>query len=247
MAVSSEHSYRILICHPDSTVLQDVGAALREAGFFVVTTHHARQAVDRMASVLFDLVILAEEAEPIGQHSLVHHMRMFNGRVPIAVLGSRAQRTDRSEAGIPVDAELGDDDQVDYFLPFPFTPEAVVNLAKAALVQLNRETEKKQRAVRAVGGLVVDPKRKQVAVDGKTVPLTPSEYNILSFLMSDPGTVYSAEDIYRAVWQQEPLNSNNVVTVHICHIREKIEVNPKCPTYLKVLWGKGYYIDPQAN
>ncbi|MBR6381642.1 MAG: response regulator transcription factor, partial [Lachnospiraceae bacterium] len=97
----------------------------------------------------------------------------------------------------------------------------------------------------ACGGLVIDDDAKTVTVDGEPAKLTPIEYQILLLLMKNAGTVFSTEDIYRSIWNEDPLGAENTVAVHIRHIREKIEINPRDPRYLKVVWGVGYKVEKQ--
>ena len=98
-----------------------------------------------------------------------------------------------------------------------------------------------------VGGVLLDNSAKRVTVDGEEISLTPREFDILHFLMKNVGTVFSPREIYKKVWQEEPIGAENAVAVHIRHIREKIEINPAEPRYLKVVWGRGYKIENQGG
>ena len=103
--------------------------------------------------------------------------------------------------------------------------------------------QKKKANVYRTGGLEIDDDRKEVTVDGDVVKLTPIEYRILLFLVQNQGRVFSINQIYESIWEEEAIAADNTVAVHICHIREKIEINPKEPRYLKVVWGLGYKVD----
>ena len=103
-----------------------------------------------------------------------------------------------------------------------------------------------EKNIFTVGGLVIDDNLKRVTVDGKDVKLTPTEYKILKFLTENKGVVYSIEQIYESIWQEECYEADNIIAVHIRHIREKIEINPKEPQYLKVIWGIGYKIEKEV-
>ena len=94
-----------------------------------------------------------------------------------------------------------------------------------------------------IGGIELDDEKKQLTVDGDLVSLTPKEYDILKLLLSHPGKVYSPQEIYRTVWQEDPFSSENTVAVHVRHLREKIEIDPRNPRYLKLVWGQGYKIE----
>ena len=102
-------------------------------------------------------------------------------------------------------------------------------------------------AVLKIGGVELDDRAKTVSVDGESVSLTPKEYDILHFLMQNPGRVFSPSEIYRQVWDELPLNADNALAVHIRHIREKIEISPADPRYLKVVWGKGYKMEADTK
>ena len=94
-----------------------------------------------------------------------------------------------------------------------------------------------------IGGIELDDEKKQLTVDGETVSVTPKEFDILKLLMSHPGKVYSPQEIYRSVWKEDPLCSENTVAVHVRHLREKIEIDPRNPRYLKLVWGQGYKME----
>lgn len=127
----------------------------------------------------------------------------------------------------------------------PFNPLELVARVKSQLrryTQLGAMAEKKANVYRT-GGLEIDDDRKEVTVDGDVVKLTPIEYRILLFLLQNQGRVFSINQIYESIWEKEAIAADNTVAVHIRHIREKIEINPKEPRYLKVVWGLGYKVD----
>ena len=137
--------------------------------------------------------------------------------------------------------ELGADDYVEK----PFNPLELVARVKSQLrryTQLGNAAEN-DASVYTVGGLSINDDLKEVTVDGETVKLTPIEYNILLLLVKNQGKVFSINQIYESIWNEDAIGADNTVAVHIRHIREKIEINPKEPRYLKVVWGVGYKID----
>jgi DNA-binding response OmpR family regulator len=141
----------------------------------------------------------------------------------------------------------------DDYVTKPFNPLELVARVKSQLrryTTLNREPSETahESQVITIGGLVLDDTAKQVSVDGEDVRVTPIEYAILKYLMEHAGMVFSTTQIYEQIWQEDALGADNIVAVHIRHIREKIEINPKEPRYLKVVWGQGYKIEkPKAG
>ena len=132
----------------------------------------------------------------------------------------------------------------DDYITKPFNPLEVIARVKA---QLRRYAyfggmEKKEDVV-SVGGLELDDKGKNVTLNGETVPLTPTEYEIMKLFLQNPGKVFSSKDIYSTVWSSDPMGAEGTIAVHIRHLREKIEIDPANPRYLKVVWGKGYKLE----
>ena len=147
--------------------------------------------------------------------------------------------------GAEYDKVMGLDAGADDYVTKPFNPLELVARVKS---QLRRYTQfgsvsYKQGNVYETGGLVIDDDRKEVSVDGELVKLTPIEYGILLFLVKNKGMVFSISQIYENIWNEEAIAADNTVAVHIRHIREKIEINPKEPRYLKVVWGLGYKVE----
>ncbi|MBR4454734.1 MAG: response regulator transcription factor, partial [Solobacterium sp.] len=142
------------------------------------------------------------------------------------------------------DKILGLDIGADDYITKPFNPPEVIARVRS---QLRRYTKLGGQTVEpdvyTIGSIELDDKRKRVTADGEEVSLTPYEYGILKFLMRNPGRVFSSREIYREVWNEDPLGSEGVVAVHIRHLREKIEIDPGEPRYLKVVWGQGYMME----
>ena len=158
--------------------------------------------------------------------------------IPIIVLSAKTQDTDKI-----LGLNLGADD----YVAKPFNPLELIARVKS---QIRRYTNfgsaaeaQSPEKVYSTGGLVINDDRKEVTVDGEPVKLTRIEYNILLFLVQNKGKVFSIDQIYEQIWQEEAFGADNTVTVHIRHIREKIEIDPKNPKYLKVIWGIGYKVE----
>ena len=156
--------------------------------------------------------------------------------LPIIILSAKSEDADKI-----LGLNVGADD----YVTKPFNPLELVARVKSQLrryTQLGAMTEKKEN-IYETGGLMIDDDRKEVTVDGESVKLTPIEYRILLFLVQNQGRVFSINQIYENIWNEEAIAADNTVAVHIRHIREKIEINPKEPRYLKVVWGLGYKVE----
>ena len=158
--------------------------------------------------------------------------------MPIIILSAKSEDADKI-----LGLNVGADD----YMTKPFNPLELTARVKSQLrryTQLGSTIDKSNQAVYAVGGLSIDDEQKEVTVDGEPVRLTPIEYKILLLLAKNPGRVFSSEEIYERVWQEKAINTDTIM-VHVRNIREKIEIDPKNPKYLKVVWGVGYKIEKQ--
>ena len=155
--------------------------------------------------------------------------------IPVIMLSAKSEDIDKING-----LNTGADD----YITKPFNPVELIARVNALIRRYTKlgAIEEKSNLIQT-GDLTIDDELKKVVVDGKEVKLTPTEYNILKFLTKNKGKVYSIEDIYTHIWQEECFSAENIIAVHIRHIREKIEINPKEPTYLKVIWGIGYKIE----
>ena len=157
--------------------------------------------------------------------------------VPIIILSAKSEDSDKI-----LGLNIGADD----YVTKPFNPLELVARVKSQLRRYNElggTSQEQKEKVYEVGGLRINDDLKEVTVDGELVKLTPIEYNILLLLLKNQGRVFSINQIYESIWNEEAIGADNTVAVHISHIREKIEINPKDPRYLKVVWGVGYKID----
>ena len=168
-----------------------------------------------------------------GITSMAHIREDSN--VPVIMLTAKSEDTDKI-----LGLEVGADD----YVTKPFNPVELLARVKSQLrryMLLGGGCEKSDRLV--IGGIELDDKSKQVMLDGVLMSLTPTEYDILKLLMENPGKVFSTKEIYRAVWNADPMGAEGSVAVHIRHLREKIEINPSDPRYIKVIWGRGYMVE----
>ncbi len=157
--------------------------------------------------------------------------------IPIIILSAKSEDADKI-----LGLNIGADD----YMTKPFNPLELVARVKSQLrryTQLGGNVSSTQETIYEVGGLRINDDLKEVTVDGEMVRLTPIEYNILLLLMKNQGRVFSINQIYESIWNEDAIGADNTVAVHIRHIREKIEINPKEPRYLKVVWGVGYKIE----
>lgn len=157
--------------------------------------------------------------------------------MPIIILSAKSEDADKI-----LGLNVGADD----YVTKPFNPLELTARVKSQLrryTQLGSSVTQENQAIYTVGGLMINDDQKEVTVDGEPVKLTPIEYNILLLLMKNQGKVFSIDQIYENIWNEDAIGVDNTVAVHIRHIREKIEINPKEPRYLKVVWGVGYKIE----
>ena len=159
--------------------------------------------------------------------------------IPIIILSAKSEDADKI-----LGLNIGADD----YITKPFNPLELVARVKSQLrryTQLGNMSQQAEGQVYKCGGLQINDDNKEVTVDGEPIKLTPIEYNILLLLVKNAGKVFSIDEIYEKIWNEEAIGADNTVAVHIRHIREKIEINPREPKYLKVVWGVGYKIEKQ--
>lgn len=225
--------YNILICDDEKDIVSALEIYLTTAGyrtFQAFTGKQALEIVERQEIHLILMDIMMPEMD--GITAMVKLRETSN--IPVILLTAKSEDTDKI-----LGLNVGADD----YVTKPFNPSELVARVKS---QLRRYTQlgamQKTAAQIVIRGLVLDTESKSVMVDGEAVRLTPLEYKILELLCRHPGRVFSTEEIYRQVWNDD-IVSDNAIAVHVRHIREKIEINPKEPRYLKVVWGVGYKIE----
>ena len=225
----------ILVCDDDREIAGAIEIYLRNEGYTVFKAFDGVQALDICRKENIHLIIMDVMMPKMDGIQATMRLREEKN-IPIIMLSAKSEDYDKI-TGLNVGA--------DDYMTKPFNPLELIARVKSQLRRYTRlgAMEGKSDSVFATGGLVVDDERKTVTVDGEEVVLTPTEYGILKMLVREPGKVFSIEQIYEEVWNEPSYNSENTVAVHIRRIREKIEINPKNPRYLKVVWGIGYKIE----
>ena len=228
--------YNILVCDDEKEIVSAISIYLEKEGYNVLKAYNGQEALELIRSNEVHLVIL-DIMMPVKDGIETLKEIRKEKVVPVIMLSAKSEDTDKIEG-----LDLGADD----YVTKPFSPTeliARVNSNIRRYVRLGDITTDKNTRTYCVGDLVIDDDRKTVFLEGKEIKFTPTEYNILKFLIQNKGKVFSIEQIYRNVWEDEAYGAENIIAVHIRHIREKIEINPKEPKYLKVIWGVGYKIE----
>lgn len=229
---------KILVVDDEKVLVKGIKFNLESEGYQVEAGYDGEEAVELARSGSFDLIILDLMMPKIDGLQACMRIREFSN-VPIIMLTARSEDTDKI-----IGFECGADD----YITKPFNPIEVIARVKS---QLRRYTSlggkqgggEANPALLTNGGIALDDGAKSVTVDGEGVSLTPIEYNILLLLMKNPGRVFSTSQIYELVWNDPSLGSENTVAVHIRHLREKLEIDPANPRYIKVIWGLGYKME----
>ena len=228
--------YNILVCDDDKEIVNAIEIYLSKEGYQIYKAYNGKQAIEIMEKTEIHLVILDIMMPQMDGMETASKIRQTKA-VPIIMLSAKSEDYDKV-AGL----NNGADD----YVTKPFNPMeliARVNSQIRRYTSLGSIQKQEEGTIYQTGDLVINDDTKVVIVEGKEVKLTPTEYNILKFLTKNKGKVYSINQIYESVWEDEPYGAENIIAVHIRHIREKIEINPKDPKYLKVIWGIGYKIE----
>ncbi|HOQ07964.1 MAG TPA: response regulator transcription factor [Clostridiales bacterium] len=230
--------YNVLICDDDQDILNALEIYLRQDGYNVIKASDGVQALEILKTTVVHLILLDVMMPQMDGIMTAVKIRESNINVPIIFLSAKSEDTDRV-----LGLNMGGDD----YVTKPFNTVELLARVRAHLRRYARlgglaaQTAECANVYRT-GGLVVDDNKKKVTVDGDEVQLTATEYNILKLLISNPERVFSASQIYEAVWNEPAFNVGKIISVHIRHIREKIEINPKEPRYLKIVYGLGYKV-----
>ena len=225
----------ILVCDDDREIVEAIEIYLTQEGHHILKAYDGEQAIRVLQNHPVDLLIIDVMMPKLDGIRATLKIREKNA-LPIIILSAKSEDADKI-----LGLNVGADD----YVTKPFNPLELVARVKSQLrryTQLGAMTEKKEN-IYETGGLMIDDDRKEVTVDGESVKLTPIEYRILLFLVQNQGRVFSINQIYENIWNEEAIAADNTVAVHIRHIREKIEINPKEPRYLKVVWGLGYKVE----
>ena len=223
--------YNILICDDEKDIVNALKIYLYDANYAIFEAFNGKEALEVIRQHDIHLVLLDIMMPELDGIQTMLKIRE-NSNVPIILLTAKSEDSDKV-LGLTVGA--------DDYITKPFNPIEVSARVRSQLrryMQLGGGNVKPD--VLRVGGIELDDKEKTVTLDGDPIALTPTEYDILKLLMQNPGQVFSPKEIYQKIWNDLPYGSENTVAVHIRHLREKLEINPAEPRYLKVVWGQGY-------
>lgn len=228
--------YNILVVDDDKEIVGAIEIYLKNEGYNIFKAYNGNQALKVMQDNEIHLILLdIMMPEKDGMETLEEIRK--DKTIPVILLSAKSEDYDKI-GGL----NSGADD----YMTKPFNPLELIARVNSNLrryVTLGALESKSKDKIYQTGQLIMNDETKQVTVDGKEVKLTATEYNILKFLLENKGKVYSIPKIYENVWKEEGFGAENIIAVHIRHIREKIEINPKEPRYLKVIWGVGYKIE----
>ena len=227
----------ILVCDDDKEIVDAIEIYLLQEGYKVEKAYDGQQALEILHNKKIDLMVIDVMMPKLDGIRATFQVRKTSS-IPIIILSAKTEDADKI-----LGLNVGADD----YVTKPFNPLELVARVKSQLRRYTTLSSSVQgETTYEAGGLVINDDLKKVTVDGEEVKLTPIEYNILLLLMKNKGKVYSISQIYEEIWNEEAIGADNTVAVHIRHIREKIEINPKEPRYLKVVWGVGYKIEAGA-
>lgn len=226
----------ILVCDDDKAIVEAIEIYLTQEGYHILKAYDGLEALDILDTQAIDLLMIDIMMPRLDGIRATVKIRE-NNPLPIIILSAKSEDTDKI-----LGLNIGADD----YITKPFNPLELIARVKSQLrryTQLGSAVPVTSKHVYTTGGLTLNDDTKEVLVDGEPVRLTPIEYNILLLLMKNQGHVFSTTQIYESIWDEAALAADNTVAVHVRHIREKIEINPREPRYLKVVWGLGYKIE----
>lgn len=229
----------ILVCDDDKQIVEAIDIYLTGEGFQVIKAYDGYEALELLETHAVDLMIVDVMMPGLDGIRTTLKVRETSS-IPIIILSAKSEDTDKI-----LGLNIGADD----YITKPFNPLELVARVKSHMrryTQLgNLNNQQNSDQIYKCGGLLINDDNKEVTVDDELIKLTPIEYNILLLLVKNAGKVFSIDEIYEQIWNEEAIGADNTVAVHIRHIREKIEINPREPRYLKVVWGVGYKIEKQ--
>lgn len=226
--------YNILVVDDDKEIVKAIEIYLGEENYKIYKAYDGNEALKQIKGNDIQLVILDIMMPKKDGIETLKEIRKYKN-IPVIMLSAKSEDIDKING-----LNIGADD----YITKPFNPVELIARVNALIRRYTKlgAIQEKTGLIKT-GELSIDDDLKKVIVDGREVKLTPTEYNILKFLTQNKGKVYSIDDIYTNIWQEESFSAENIVAVHIRHIREKIEINPKEPKYLKVIWGIGYKVE----
>ena len=227
--------YNVLICDDQPDIVNALKIYLKPEGYRLFTACTGKEALEMVRSQEIHLILLDVMMPVMDGITAISKIREFSN-VPIILLTAKSETED-----LVLGLNVGADD----YITKPFVPVEVLARVRSQLRRYAMLGSKPAQDAHllTIGGITLDDRTKTVTVEGENVALTPTEYAILHLLMKNPGKVFSTKILYESVWQEAALGSEGAVAVHIRHLREKIEINPSEPRYLKVVWGQGYKME----
>ena len=227
--------YNVLICDDQPDIVNALKIYLKPEGYYLFTAYTGKEALEVVKNNDIHLILLDVMMPVMDGITAISRIREFSN-VPIILLTAKSETED-----MVLGLNVGADD----YITKPFVPVEVLARVRSQLRRyalLGSKPEQDSNLL-TIGAISLDDRTKSVTVEGEEVSLTPTEYAILHLLMKNPGKVFSTKTLYESVWQEAALGSEGAVAVHIRHLREKIEINPSEPRYLKVVWGQGYKLE----
>ena len=226
--------YTILVVDDEKDIVSALEIYLKAEGYRVLSAGNGKEALSVAAREEVHLILMDIRMPVMDGLTAMAQLRQTSN-VPVILLTAKGEDTDKV-----LGLNVGADD----YITKPFNPVEMLARVRSQLRRyLHLGGGQVQPSTLVIGGICLDDNAKIVTVDGDTVSLTPKEYDILRFLMQNAGTVFSPGEIYRRVWDDMPLNASGAIAVHIRHLREKLEIDPSDPRYIKVVWGKGYKME----
>ncbi len=224
----------ILICDDEKDIVNALEIYLKAEGYNTISAYNGNEALKAISENKVHLILMDIMMPECDGITALVKLRE-NSNIPVILLTAKSEDTDKI-----LGLNVGADD----YITKPFNPVEVIARVRSQLrryMELGGSETQKERII--IGNIELDDKRKEVYVDGDKVALTPTEFDILKLLMQNKGTVMSPKEIYRKVWKDEAFGGEGTVAVHIRHLREKVEIDPANPRYLKVVWAHGYKME----
>ncbi len=227
----------ILVCDDDNEIVEAIEIYLSQEGYQIFKAYDGEEAIQILKRENIQLLIIDIMMPKLDGIHATLKIREYSS-IPIIMLSAKSEDMDKI-----LGLNMGADD----YMTKPFNPLELTARVKSMLRRYTKlgSLNIDNKAEYCLGGLCINDETKEVTVDGDSVKLTPIEYSILLLMVKNPGRVFSINQIYENIWNEEAIGADNTVAVHIRHIREKIEINPKEPRYLKVVWGVGYKVEKQ--
>lgn len=226
----------ILICDDEKDIRGALRVYLTTAGYDVLEAENGRAALSILEKTTPDLLLLDIMMPEMDGLTVLAEIRSRSA-MPVIMLTAKSEDIDKITG-----LNLGADD----YITKPFNSLEVLARIRAVLRRFDRPEPEDDSSILRIGGIELDDNAKTVTCDGDEISVTPKEYDILKLLMEHPGKVFSSKEIYSLVWKDIPLGPEGTVAVHIRHLREKLEINPAEPRYIRVVWGKGYKMEKRT-